>query len=201
MRHITFVRHAESIGNIKNLETEGAKHDKLTEQGNEQAVQFAQNFKGVPSLIVSSSCVRAKETAQPLINKFPEARHEEWGHIHEFSYLKKCTEIEEKNRRRKIFWSKQDPTFRDCEYTESFSELIARVDKTLEKVARIKDSSVVIFSHAKFMRTMILRLIHSKTVDHVDLMRMLTTYSFRFGHCDVLEICVDEKGCLYLKEL
>jgi len=201
MQHVTFVRHAESVGNIQGLETEGEKHDKLTEQGKKQALRLAKGFKEAPSLIVSSSCVRAKETAQPLISKFSKARYEEWDHVHEFSYLKKCEEIVEKRKRKKRFWDKQDPIFRDCAHTESFSELVSRVDKTLDKLAKIKESPVVIFSHAKFMRVIILRLMHSKTVNQSDLMKMLDLYSFRFGHCDTLEICVDEKDILYLKRV
>ncbi len=194
------MRHAESVANIKNFETSDAGDDLLTELGKKQASEFARNYTESPILIVSSSYNRAKETAQPLLDLFPKVKYEEWNCIHEFSYLKKYTKAEERRNAKKNFWNKQDPTFRDCEYTESFSELISRIDKTLGKLVKIRKSPVIIFSHAKFMRMIILRLIHPKTVNHAYLMKMLTLYNFRFDYCGTLEIYIDDEDFFYLKE-
>src|SRR5947208_14033670 len=71
--HVILVRHAEAV----NVGDEGVTSDfdrHLTPHGREQAAKLAEAFaarKVVPSVVVSSPLVRAKQTAGPLMRLLP----------------------------------------------------------------------------------------------------------------------------------
>src|SRR5437660_3505458 len=85
MRTVWFIRHGESEGNA-GLPTTEPVSIKLTKKGLEQAQNIAAMFEEPPSLIVTSSYIRTKQTAWPTIKSFPETPQEEWP-VHEFTYL------------------------------------------------------------------------------------------------------------------
>jgi broad specificity phosphatase PhoE len=82
---IFLVRHAESKANI-GLPTSDPATIGITENGKYQSAKFAEEIKIAPDLIVTSRYVRTLQTAQPLIEKYPQANLETWS-IHEFTYL------------------------------------------------------------------------------------------------------------------
>jgi hypothetical protein len=54
--------------------------------GHRQAGQVARAIADVPALIVTSPYLRACQTAQPTISRFPAAECQQWP-VHEFTYL------------------------------------------------------------------------------------------------------------------
>src|ERR1700721_563148 len=80
-----FIRHGQSTGNVgtpcHHLSLIG-----LTVKGGEQARGIGANWIATPNLIVTSPYLRAQQTAQPTIQRFPDAIVEGWP-VQEFTYL------------------------------------------------------------------------------------------------------------------
>ena len=83
MLTVWFIRHGESEGNV-GLATSESAMIRLTARGIEQAELIALAFIEPPTLIVTSPYLRAKQTAQLTLLRFPDARREEWP-VHEFT--------------------------------------------------------------------------------------------------------------------
>lgn len=82
---ISFFRHGESVSNAGAATSDPATIA-LTLRGRGQAEQIAQSYTARPSLIVVSPFERTRQTAAPLIARFPQVRVEEWP-VQEFTYL------------------------------------------------------------------------------------------------------------------
>ena len=120
---IWFIRHAECEINI-GLPTSTTLNAQLTSKGLIQALQVALAFSKAPDLIITSAYKRSKQTAIPTLQRFPDARHEEWP-VHEFTYLAKSigqeiTNIHERRSLVEEYWKKLDLTYVDGEGAESF---------------------------------------------------------------------------------
>ena len=158
---IYLVRHGESVGNAGGR-TNSATENPLTEKGWQQARDFASNFKGKPDLIVYSPFLRAKQTAQPFMERFSDVPAEEWP-VQEFNILDanlcRGTTKEERWGMVKEYIERNDPDFVCGEGAESFNQLFGRVDNMLEKLRKIdKNKLVVVFTHGNFIKAVLLRL-------------------------------------------
>ena len=153
-REIIFVRHAESKANAGE-KTPDAHSIPLSEKGKVQAEELAQHFPLKPKLIILSTFLRTKETAQPLIEKLDTVQIEIWDMIHEFTYLDrtrcKNTTMQERKKYAENYWSKMDPWYKDGPEEENFFELLGRAEKFLEKINLVKTNSIAIFSHGQFL--------------------------------------------------
>lgn len=195
------MRHGESYSNLDEQESIGHEKDLLTGLGRTQAQHFCDNFvNNSDLLIMSSSYNRAKQTAEPLIQKYPNAKFEVLESASEFKYLSDQLTAEEKKLIRKEYWMRNDPDYRTLEALENFVDFVGRVDKTIEILRGKQINEIVLFTHAKFMRLLILRLIHRKDVELKDLMISLNGYKHRVGFCDTLKIVEDDSNILYLPE-
>ncbi len=152
-KKIWFIRHGESLANAdENFRSNdfSAGAVALSGKGIKQAEQLLEHFTSAPDLLITSSFIRTKQTAAPLIKKFPGVPQEEWP-LHEFLYLseKRCfgTTFAERNPWKKEYWGKSDPLHNDGEGSESFMDFIGRVSKSLEKAKNRKENFIVIFSH------------------------------------------------------
>lgn len=152
-KKIWFIRHAESLANAD----EGFKANdfsagavSLSGKGLKQAEKLLDIFSETPDLLITSPYVRTKETARPLMEKYPHIPHEEWA-IHEFTYLsaKRCfnTTFEERNPWKDEFWNKGDPKLCDGDGAESFADFMDRVRKALDNAKKRKENFIVLFSH------------------------------------------------------
>lgn len=68
---ITCVRHGETTHNLKHI-IQGWIGSNLTELGHKQAHDFAKQYNKTPEAIFYSDLSRAKQTVEPLLNKFPD---------------------------------------------------------------------------------------------------------------------------------
>ncbi len=155
------VRHGESIANA-GQRTSSPAMPPLTDKGREQAKAFADSFNKIPDLIVHSSYVRTKQTAEPLINKFPATQVEVWE-VQEFTFLDTqiCANTTTEERREMVdeYFAKNDVDFVHGVGAESFNQLIGRVDAMLAKLRQIgTDKTVVIFTHELFIKATQMRL-------------------------------------------
>src|SRR5580704_19507902 len=82
---IILVRHGESVANAGG-KTADQITNPLTPLGRAQSRDFAQRLDCEPTLFITSSFVRAQQTAEPLRQRFPSVPVEEWP-IHEFTFL------------------------------------------------------------------------------------------------------------------
>src|SRR5882757_2285534 len=98
-REVWFIRHSESVANA-GARTREAPTYPLSELGSRQAEQLAAALNAEPDLIVVSPYVRARQTAEPTIRRFPNTRVEEWP-VHEVQYLAPalCVDTTQEERR------------------------------------------------------------------------------------------------------
>ncbi|HKQ77515.1 MAG TPA: histidine phosphatase family protein [Blastocatellia bacterium] len=160
-KNVWLIRHAESIGNA-GLATSQPDTITLTEKGVEQALRLADSFMRPPALIVTSPFIRTQQSAGPTIQRFPEARQEQWQ-VQEFSYLSPAryrdTTITDRKPFVEKYWSRCDPHYIDGEGAESFADFIRRVQQAIDGLWSCQSEFVAVFGHGLFMRGMIWRML------------------------------------------
>lgn len=173
---VWFVRHGESQANA-GLATIKADTIPLTSNGAAQAARVADWLPAPPALIVVSPYLRAKQTAEPSIRRFPAARVEEWP-VHEFTYLAVDGETTAADRRPRVvdYWQGSDPNLRDGADVESFAEFINRARTTLTNLKRADDSAIAVFTHGQFIRALMWLVLTDPKV--IDPSSMKEFYSF-----------------------
>ncbi len=155
---VLLIRHGESEANI-GLPSDTPQGIPLTAWGHQQARQLAESLPA-PDLIAVSSYRRACQTAEPSIRLFSQALVETWE-VHEFTYLNPVfyagTTEAERGRFAKDYWQRCDPLWNDGGGAESFADLIARIDRTLEKLRQMNGRRVHVFTHGYFIKALLLR--------------------------------------------
>jgi broad specificity phosphatase PhoE len=130
----------------------------LTPTGHEQAREVSLLIPEVPGLIITSTFTRTQLTAKPTLERFPEAIHEVWNDIQEFTYLSPITCIgttaAERHERINEYWERLDPDYIDGEGPESFRQFLSRVQASSDRLIRLPNGLTVMFTHAQFIRGM-----------------------------------------------
>jgi broad specificity phosphatase PhoE len=152
-----FIRHGQSAANVALWKDDFAEIP-LTELGWEQARSLAARWEFVPSRIVISSFLRARQTAESTIARFPDVPVETWP-IHEFTYWDMANwsgsmpEVEQEEVER--FWRVADPTHSHGGTAESFGALLGRTREALLRLQRMDvDGPVLLFTHGHFMQAL-----------------------------------------------
>lgn len=160
MNKIFIIRHAESQTNIGGI-FEHKNIVKLTKNGKKQAEKLSEILK-TPNKIIVSKYIRTIETAEPFIKKFPNSVVELWIDLHEFDYInpKRHIGINLKKREKIVteYWQKENPFYKDSSNTESFMELVERVNVVILKLKKLPLGINYIFSHGNFIRILLLLL-------------------------------------------
>ena len=145
-----FVRHGRSTANV-GLRTSDETQVDLAPEGREQAKQAAAALRGKVRRIVSSSYPRALQTAAPLAESsglVPEI----WP-IHEFFYLNpelcRNTNQRERGKMRAEFWGMLDPEWRHCPQSESFCDLLARIETFRGRMLALPEDTAI-YGHGQF---------------------------------------------------
>jgi broad specificity phosphatase PhoE len=188
---VWLIRHAESEANA-GLSTTTPSAIPLTDAGWKQAKQISLAFERQPTLIVTSSYLRAIQTAQPTIEHFPNTPSEIWD-VHEFTYLspEKLGNTSKAERRPlvKSFWANSDPYYSDGTGAESFSDFLRRIEIMKEKLLAIDEGFVAIFCHGFVIKAVLwANLINSFTATP-DYMRNFYTFhtSFSLNNGSIIE--------------
>jgi broad specificity phosphatase PhoE len=150
-----FVRHGQSTGNAGSP-TNDLSQLQLTELGQNQASSIAETWAERPALIVTSPYLRAIQTSEPTVRRFPEALVETWP-IHEFTYLEPSrwngTSRKERLPYIEDYWRSADPSYRDGPGAESFATLLRRAEGAIERLKAFPGKNdVALFSHGQFMQ-------------------------------------------------
>lgn len=152
-REVWFIRHSESVANA-GARTRKAPTYPLSKLGLRQAEQLATALHEEPDLIVVSPYVRARQTAEPAIRRFPKARVEEWP-VHEVQYLDPalCVDTTQEERRglAELYWRRCDP-HHAAPGAESFVEFATRVGDAIERLARCVERRIFVFCHGHVMQ-------------------------------------------------
>ncbi len=176
-KHITLIRHAESQANAGGV-TMTPESIGLTEKGTQQAKALADALNVAPALIVVSPLLRARQTAQPVIDKYPEAKIEPWP-IQEFTYLSpvRCrnTTLQQRVPWAEEYWNRGDPNYCDGNGAESFSEFLGRVQHFSAQLSRRTERPILVFGHQMFM-TACLWLKDRSAVEAVEGIREFRAY-------------------------
>lgn len=148
-----FIRHGQSTANA-GAPTENFALVPLTALGQEQARVLAESWTVTPALILVSPYLRAQQTAQPTIARFPGVPVETWD-IHEFTYWDPANwdgGDEEEDAWVERFWNEADAERRHGN-AENFRAFLGRAQATLARLAALKlDGPVMLFTHGHFIQ-------------------------------------------------
>ena len=151
---IWLVRHGESTSNA-GLPTDGQDEVPLTARGHQQAREVAALIQRRPDLLIVSPYLRARATAEPMIERWPLTRCETWP-IHELTYLSpaRCRGTTAETRRPLIeaYWQRCDPDYRDGPDAESFRSFMTRLADFHQRLLAVDGDFVVIVGHGQFFR-------------------------------------------------
>lgn len=184
---VWIIRHGESIANAGDA-TDNHKTIPLSALGRNQAQIITLSLLKPPTVIITSPFDRARQTAEPMIQFSPDAVCEVWD-VEEFTYLSPNTCINTTAAERKIrvneYWERLDPNYIDGEGAESFTMLLSRANVAIDRLSRLDQGFIVMFTHAQFMRAMYV-LKASNGEDAKSLMRRFRDLP-RFGNCEVMK--------------
>ncbi|MFP3968963.1 histidine phosphatase family protein [Actinomadura fulvescens] len=177
---VWLIRHGESESNA-GLPTNGPGASPLTRLGRHQAERVAASFQESPELIVSSSFVRARETAAPTRERFPEVPYEEWP-VQEFTYLGNlhgpATTGEQRRPFAEAYWRRADPGYINGGDGESFHDLVTRARSCLTRLAdRPEQGLIAVFTHGIFMRAVLWSLFTGIVTPDTAAMRAFRTFT------------------------
>lgn len=148
------VRHGQSTSNA-GLPATGFGDAPLTALGHQQALNLADKVRRQPDLVIVSPCLRARETAEPILARWPQVRSETWP-IHELTYLSpaRCqgTTAETRGPMVEAYWRHCDPDYRDGPDAESFRSFMARLGDFHHRLTSTDSGFVVVVGHGQFFR-------------------------------------------------
>jgi broad specificity phosphatase PhoE len=170
---ILLVRHGQSVANAGGTAPDHITNP-LTELGRAQAKAFADSFDCKPTLFLHSPFLRTRQTAEPLLQRFPDVPVEEWP-IHEFTYLEP-TRHNGTNETQQMphilkYWERPDPAYLDGPGAETFTQFLDRARSAILRFAQIAHGGcVVVFTHGFMMQAIRLLLLFPNATD-AELMR------------------------------
>jgi 2,3-bisphosphoglycerate-dependent phosphoglycerate mutase len=152
---IILVRHGQSVANAGGIPPDHITNP-LTELGHAQAKAFAEDIDYTPTLFLVSPFLRARQTSEPLLQRFPDVPVEEWP-IHEFTYLEpdrhNGTNEEQQMPHILEYWERGDPAYIDGPGAESFTMFLDRArDATRRLVRMAPGGCIVVFTHGLLMQ-------------------------------------------------
>ena len=158
---IYLIRHAESVSNAGG-KTCNVRDIPLSDKGFQQAMDLPDRIAEKPDLIIVSPYLRARQTAEPFIRKYPDVPVEVWD-VQEFTFLDadRChnTTYEERIMIREEYLSQKNPDLIHGKGAESFNQMLQRVDTMFDKLRKIDDNQLIfIFTHGLFMRAVLARV-------------------------------------------
>ena len=165
---IYFVRHGQSTANAGGVTMEHADIP-LSELGHAQAKLLAELLYVRPTLVLTSSYLRARQTAVPFCEKTG-CVAKPHPLVHEFfnldpDHLVGMTGVE-RGPIAAAYWQRAEPTWRAGPRAETFAELDARVTAFKAEMASLPEDTVV-FGHGMWTALLIWKLLGFSAADSV----------------------------------
>lgn len=181
MIRVFLIRHGESESNA-GLPSADPGATPLTAAGHRQAEQVARVLADVPALIVTSPYLRARQTAQPTVSRFPAAACQQWP-VQEFTYLGdlhgRASTAREREPYARAYWDRAEP-HAASPGAESFAGLLGRTAGFLERLGTQESGPVVVFTHGLFMRAVAWSLLTGITTPDQEQMRGFRSFADRY---------------------
>jgi broad specificity phosphatase PhoE len=166
------VRHGQSVANAGGI-TADYDNIPLTDLGRLQSEAFTAACLEAPNWIGLSPYLRARETAAPLLARFPAVPTFDLD-VHEFTYLAtgRCDGMDSATRQPLVdaYWSRLDPDYCDGIGAESFASLMDRAEAFLNWASG-QVSFGIVFTHEQFIRAVLVAAMHPFEKPTVSLMR------------------------------
>ncbi len=147
------IRHGETEINAGNWSAKPFETH-LTSLGREQAKNVATEITEQPDLLIISPLPRAKETAEFLLNQWPNTPYQTWP-IQELIYLspKRLQQLSSLARKEEIkrYWQKNDPYYIDGDDAESFAAFLQRIVHFQTEIVKQR-GFVVVIGHGQFLK-------------------------------------------------
>jgi broad specificity phosphatase PhoE len=148
------VRHGQSEANA-DLPVSGNAEVPLTDLGRQQARALAERVCRQPDLLVCSPFLRARATAEVILERWPATSVETWP-IEELTYLSpaRCEGTTAASRRPMIdaYWQRCDPLYSDGPDAESFRTFIDRLQDFGRRLIALDADFVIVVGHGQFFR-------------------------------------------------
>jgi len=163
MSHITLwlIRHGQSSSNAGTWIAD-PQHAHLTPLGMEQAQNAAAAVTRQPDLIVMSPLQRARDSAGPIIQAWPNTPRAVWP-IQELMYLspQKLLQCSPEERAEKIeaYWQRADPDYCDGEDAESFRGFLTRIQSFFRALQPLS-GFIICVGHGQFFKACELTMTH-----------------------------------------
>jgi probable phosphoglycerate mutase len=189
---VWMIRHGQSMANAGRESTDPATIP-LSPTGERQAAHVARVFDHGPGLILTSPFLRARQTAQATIDRFPSVRIEEWP-VQEFTYLGRLhgrpTTGAERRPWVDSYWSSADPSYQDDDRSESFVDVHNRARQFLTRLSRQDAGPVAVFTHGLFTRIVLWTIMTGETTPDSDNMRRFLTFrtAYAIPNCSITEL-------------
>jgi len=168
MTQAIFIRHAQSAANV-GLPTANFALVPLTEVGLEQAQALADSWPFTPSRMILSPYLRTRQTAAPMIERFPQVPVDTWD-IYEFTLWNPLvwggSEPRDAMEAVTRYWSDADPEHREAGQAESFAELLRRAESVFSRLQMMETQTpVLLFTHGHFIQALRLTVLHPEWTD------------------------------------
>jgi probable phosphoglycerate mutase len=165
---IILVRHGQSVANAGGIAPDHITNP-LTELGHMQAKTFSEEFDCSPTLFVVSPFLRARQTSEPLLQRFPEIPTEEWP-IYEFTFLEPArhngTNEEQQMPHILAYWERGDPAHLTGPGAESFTLFLDRARDAAQRLAQMNPGGcIVVFTHGLLMQAFRLLMLFPTATD------------------------------------
>lgn len=147
------IRHGESSVNAGTWHPNPADAI-LTAQGKQQAQKIATEIIEPPTLIITSPFPRAQESAQYIMQRWPQTPTAIWP-IQEIIYLSstKLAPLSPEQRKERVnaYWEQSDPLYCDGDGAESFASFLERVIQFHEQLCKLR-GFIVAVGHGQFFK-------------------------------------------------
>ena len=206
MKEFLLIRHGQSEANAGAVQGNESTV-RLTKLGHEQALITAdhlisQQFE--PNLIVSSPLLRAKQTAEPLIERYPEVPVEIWP-IQEFHQINPTVSskltIDQLIPLFDEHWTRYDPDYRDGDGAESLSDFICRIDNFKQRLKEQPAERIVVYSHGYFLKTLLVKHFlgsGEKILRHMQQVEGMMNGVFWIDNCGIISGRISPDGEIFL---
>jgi len=196
---VYFVRHGQSVDNAAPVFQ--SNDSPLSEKGQQQALKIADRVSNISfEALVASPFPRAAQTAQAIANKT--GKQIEFSDL--FTERIKPTSIDGKpwaDEQANNVWrawehSLYNPNLR-VEDGENYEDVVQRADRALEYLLQRTEQSLVVVSHAHFLRTVISRVLLGEKLNGEILQKIQMVASMENTAISVLlyKDAYEEKDC------
>jgi 2,3-bisphosphoglycerate-dependent phosphoglycerate mutase len=200
MTRLLLVRHGQSVSNA-GFRTVRPHLTELTAVGEEQARLTAAALPE-PRLTAVSPYHRARDTAQPFIERWPTVPCVEWP-VQEFTFLDPSawdgTTALDRRPAVDAYWERAEPDRADSGGAESFADLLARANRVRRDSEAVGEGPIVVFTHGIFSKAFLWSCTEPRAEATAEGMARMREFArrFRFPNCGIVAVQLAPAGATF----